>query len=66
MCGAGGPHHPPHRLSTSIFTPDISALLSLSRTHSPMGLQVQPQGLNVQPILIYLGPIGVNVQPQGE
>ena len=27
--------------------------------------QVNPQGFNVQPGLIYIGPIGVNVQPQG-
>ena len=57
---ASPPPFPSHTRALS-----LSLSLPTSFPPGPIGAQINPQIVNIQPILLYAGPIGVNIQPQG-
>ena len=53
-------------VSTAPFPHPLSPPASLTPLSlSPSLLPHRPQGVNLQPGLVYVGPMGANVQPQG-
>lgn len=49
-----------------IFNPPNPPFCTSQIYLGPIGLNVQPQGGNIQPVLINVAPTGKNVQPQGK